>query len=54
MAMYGGMNQITEMEDQKILYILAVGYVVSRCFSGIGVITLPKAKRQWYGGGIFT
>ena len=44
MAMYGGMNQITEMEDQKILYILAVGYVVSRCFSGIGVITLPKAN----------
>ena len=44
MAMYGGMNQITEMEDQKILYILAVGYAVSRCFSGIGVITLPKAN----------
>ena len=44
MAMYGGMNQITEMEDRKILYILAVGYVVSRCFSGIGVITLPKAN----------
>ena len=44
MAMYGGMNQITEMEDQTILYILAVGYVVSRCFSGIGVITLPKAN----------
>ena len=27
-----------------MLYILATGYMVSRCLSGIGVITLPKAN----------
>ncbi len=44
LAMYGGMSQIVEQEDREILYILAAGYMVSRCLSGIGVIILPKAN----------
>ena len=44
LAMYGGMNQIVEQENYQMLYILAAGYMVSRCLSGIGVITLPKAN----------
>lgn len=44
LAMYGGMRQIVEQDDRKILCILAAGYMVSRCLSGIGVITLPKAN----------
>lgn len=42
--MYGGMSQIVEQDNRKMLYILATGYMVSRCLSGIGVITLPKAN----------
>lgn len=44
LAMYGGMSQIVEQDSRNILYILAAGYMVSRCLSGIGVITLPKAN----------
>ena len=33
-----------EQDNRKMLYILATGYMVSRCLSGIGVITLPKAN----------
>lgn len=44
LAMYGGMSQIVEQENREMLYILAAGYMVSRCLSGIGVITLPKAN----------
>ena len=44
MTMYGGMSQIVEQDNRKMLYILATGYMVSRCLSGIGVITLPKAN----------
>lgn len=44
LTMYGGMSQIVEQDNRKMLYILATGYIVSRCLSGIGVITLPKAN----------
>lgn len=44
LAMYGGMSQIVEIDNREVLYILAAGYMVSRCLSGIGVITLPKAN----------
>lgn len=44
LAMYGGMSQIVEQDSRNMLYILAAGYMVSRCLSGIGVITLPKAN----------
>ena len=44
LTMYGGMSQIVEQDNRKMLYILATGYMVSRCLSGIGVITLPKAN----------
>lgn len=43
-VMYGGMSQIVEQDNREILYILAAGYMVSRCLSGIGVIMLPKAN----------
>lgn len=32
--------------DRQALMIMALGFMVSRCFSGIGVITLPKAKED--------
>lgn len=44
LAMYGGMSQIVENDNRKMLYILAAGYMFSRSLSGIGVITLPKAN----------
>ena len=43
-AMYGGMSQIVKAGDRGILYVLALGYMVSRCLSGLGVISLPKAN----------
>lgn len=43
-AMYGGMSQIVKADDRGILYVLALGYMVSRCLSGLGVISLPKAN----------
>lgn len=42
LAGYGGMNQICD--NEKAVQILAAGYMVSRCLSGIGVVTLPKAN----------
>ena len=30
--------------DWTAMKLIALGYVVSRCFSGLGVITLPKAN----------
>ncbi len=32
--------------DIRLTFIMALGFMVSRCFSGIGVITLPKAKEE--------
>lgn len=32
--------------DIRLTLIMALGFMVSRCFSGIGVITLPKAKEE--------
>lgn len=42
LVLYGGFSQIHE--NRKALEVVALGYMVSRCFSGIGVITLPKAN----------
>lgn len=42
LALYGGFSQITG--DWTAMKLIALGYVVSRCFSGLGVITLPKAN----------
>lgn len=43
-AMYGGMSQIVKADDRGVLYVLALGYMVSRSLSGLGVISLPKAN----------
>ena len=32
--------------DVRLTMIMALGFMVSRCFSGIGVLTLPKAKEE--------
>ena len=42
LVLYGGFSQI--VGNRTAIKILALGYMVSRCFSGIGVITLPKAN----------
>lgn len=39
---YGGYSQIEERVS--LIYIMGVGFMVSRCFAGLGVILLPKAK----------
>lgn len=44
LVLFGTMMQITEVDNQTAIYLLACTYMVSRCFSGIGVITLPKAN----------
>ena len=43
-VLFGTMMQITEVDDRPAMYLLACGYMVSRCLSGLGVITLPKAN----------
>lgn len=40
--LFGSYSQING--NLEVLMILSLGFVVSRCFSAIGVITLPKAK----------
>lgn len=42
LAWYGAYCQIGY--DRTALYLMGAGFVVSRCLSGIGVITFPKAK----------
>lgn len=42
LASFGGMSQICD--NKKAMQILAAGYMVSRCLSGIGVVSLPKAN----------
>ena len=42
LVLYGGFSQITG--DWTAMKLIALGYVVSRCFSGLGVIILPKAN----------
>ena len=41
-AFYGGYSQISD--NLEALGIMAMGFCVSRCFSGLGVISLPKAN----------
>lgn len=41
-AYYGAYSQING--NMTVLFIVGMGFMVSRCFSGIGVLTLPKAK----------
>ena len=41
---YGAYSQIAE--DKKAVLLTAAGFMVSRCFSGIGVMALPKAKKS--------
>lgn len=42
LAWYGAYSQIGY--DRKTLCLMGAGFMVSRCLSGIGVITFPKAK----------
>lgn len=41
-AFYGGYSQIND--NWKALCIMALGFCVSRCLSGLGVLSLPKAN----------
>ncbi len=42
MAFYGGYSQIND--NWKALCIMALGFCISRCLSGLGVLSLPKAN----------
>ena len=44
LAWYGAYSQL--WLDQKALEIMALGFAVSRCFSGISVVTFPKARKD--------
>ena len=43
-AVYGGMNQLLKAKKIDAFLIFAAGFMMARCLSGIGVITLPKAN----------
>ncbi len=43
-AWYGAYSQLCGTENLKAIGILSLGFMVSRCLSGIGVIVFPKAK----------
>ena len=44
-AWYGAYSQLfNSAENMRAIGILSLGFMVSRCLSGIGVITFPKAK----------
>lgn len=44
LAWYGAYSQLLSLGSREPVYILCAGFMVSRCLSGIGVITFPKAK----------
>lgn len=41
---YGAYSQLWYCDDA--LHVLCAGFVVSRCLSGIGVVTIPKARED--------
>lgn len=41
---YGAYSQING--SMTVIYIMGAGFVLSRCLSGIGVVSLPKAKED--------
>ena len=44
LAWYGAYSQIGE--NQSAILVMCAGFMVSRCLSGLGVITLPKARED--------
>lgn len=44
MCWYGAYSQI--YDQRTVIYVMGIGFVLSRCLSGLGVITLPKAKEE--------
>ncbi len=42
LAWYGGVSQL--LYDRRGILLLSLGFMVSRCLSGIGVVTFPKAR----------
>lgn len=43
-AEFGAYNQI--WTEPKSILVVSVGFMVSRCLSGIGVVTIPKARED--------
>lgn len=43
---FGAYSQIISRGSMEALLVLSLGFMVSRCLSGIGVIVLPKAKAE--------
>lgn len=48
LALYGMIyiGSFSEIRDDKILFILCCGFFLSRCLSGISVVTFPTAKKD--------
>lgn len=44
LTLFASYEQIAAAEQTTVMWILALGFMVSRSFSGIGVVTLPKAR----------
>ena len=44
LAEFGAYNQI--WNDPKAILVVSAGFMVSRCLSGIGVVTIPKARED--------
>ncbi|MDD5805573.1 adenosylcobinamide-GDP ribazoletransferase [Blautia sp. HCP3S3_H10_1] len=44
LAWYGAYSQL--WTNRPALWIMALGFMVSRCFSGISVMTFPKARKD--------
>lgn len=40
------LGSFSEISDQKLLQIVCAGFVLSRCLSGIGVVSFPCAKKD--------
>ena len=46
-AWYGAYSQLFNgAENMRVIGILSLGFMVSRCFSGISVMTFPKARKD--------
>ncbi|MFR7396807.1 MAG: hypothetical protein ACLUTA_17530 [Blautia wexlerae] len=50
---WGLQSDVTAENTARRSLIMSIGFMVSRCLSGIGVVTFPKARNRWYSGRVF-
>ena len=46
LGLYGSYVQILESGNETAIFVLCIGFVLSRCFSAAGVLTFPKARED--------